>query len=375
MKINFLGYNLDILYAIGIIMPILFALISIIIWYIYGRDIKYKNVLKKNPPATLNPLEFYLVYNGYIKDDSIMPMLLYLSNKEYFSIVESPKTKFVLKRNKKTEINNSLNKLIINIVFKKNEIINLSEYLNKKENKNDILDEISLKDAINNIVSNEDIILNNIKKQKNKYFEAKSDAKRNILLTMITIILLYITSLPFINSKQLYYIPISAIFSIVTLYILIKIVNKYEIQKIRLVNVLSIIFSLCFIWILFLTPVFSNNYLFISNCFISIISVIIILYIYKYMAKRTEYGTKLIKNIEGFKEYIISVPKEELSKEDEYINSLLPYTYILGVNDLLFNKIDSLNIKWLKTVDKWSIKKTDNFFNRINKSIIEKKKR
>ena len=92
------------------------------------------------------------------------------------------------------------------------------------------------------------------------------------------------------------------------------------------------------------------------------------------MAKRTTYGTKLIKNIEGFKDYIINVPKEELNQEDEYINSILPYTYILGINDILFNKIDSINIKWLKTVDKWSIKKTDNFFNRINKSITENEK-
>lgn len=374
MKINLLGYNIDIIYVIGIIMPILFILISIIIWYLYGKDIKYKNILKKDPPSTLNPLEFYLVYNGYLKEDSIMPMLIYLSNKEYFSIVESPKTKFILKRNKKIEINNSLNKLIINIIFKKNEVVNLTEYLNKKEDKNIILDEISLKDAINNIESNEELILNNIKKQKNKYFEAKSDAKRNILLIMITTILLYVTSLPFINSKQLYFIPISSLFSIITLYILIKIVNKYEIQKIRLINVLSIIFTLCFIWIIFLTPVFSNNIMFISTCFISIISVIIILYIYKYMAKRTTYGTKLIKNIEGFKDYIINVPKEELNTEDEYINNLLPYTYILGINDILFNKIDNINIKWLKTVDKWSNKKIDNFFNKINKSIIDNKK-
>ena len=91
------------------------------------------------------------------------------------------------------------------------------------------------------------------------------------------------------------------------------------------------------------------------------------------MAKRTTYGTKLIKNIEGFKEYIIKVSKEELNQEPEYINNILPYTYILGINDILLNKIDSLNIKWLKSADKWTIKKTDNFFNRINKDITEKR--
>ena len=57
---------------------------------------------------------------------------------------------------------------------------------------------------------------------------------------------------------------------------------------------------------------------------------------------------------------------------------LLSNTYILAANSGIgievVKFVDSINIKWLKTVDKWSIKKTDNFFNRINKSITENKK-
>ena len=372
MNFNFLFNESNILYLMGFIISITFVIISIIIWYIYGKDLNYKNVLKKNPPQTLNPLEFYLVYNGYLKSDSLMPMLLYLANKEYLTIIEDPKTKFTLKRNKKIDINNSLDKLVMQIIFKKNEITNLSEYLDKKNDRNTILDEVSMKEAIYNLSSNTDIIFNVINKQKNKYFEYKSDAKRSFLLALVAIILVYTTSIPFIHTNNYYYVPVSLIFSIATLYGIIKLINKYELQKISLINIISIIFGLCFIWILFLTPVFADNIIYSSLGLISIVSVIVILYIYKYMAKRTVYGTKLIKNIEGFKQYIISVKKEDISQEEEYINNLLSYTYILGINDILLSKIDKLNIKWLKTVDDWSITKIDSYFNRINKDIEKK---
>lgn len=367
-----------------IIIPIIFALISALIWFFYGRDSKYKINRISKLPKSISLLDIALVNDGEVTEEEAFYLLLDLANRGYLEIVENKNNTFTIIRKKDYDGKNYIEASFIKALFRKTLRVTISEYVevitdNKNHPIKELVNEISddnlkanFKRACNNILG-----LINANEEKDKYFEQKSDSKKLYLIAMIAIILVLVTSLPFIEMNKLFLLPLAVIFSVIVLYILlyfVSIINlKNKKNRIEIIIILAISTM-----IIMLFPSFNHNKLYIISFVISIICVAIILFFYKYMPKRTIYGTKVYSKIEGFKLYLEELRDEDLKalldQSPDYLIDILPISYILDEGQLVINKMKKQkksSPEWYK-IDDYTPTRLHNSIMRLKNKIIIK---
>lgn len=372
---------------ITIVISILLSLFSYILWRIYGKDVKYTIEFEKNIPSKLNTIDVSLIEKGYLNNENAIYLLLDLANRGYLKISEEENNEFTITRNKDYDGSNYKEASFIRALFRKNMTVNISEYIEalNKESKTPYqkeLDKKITKDnikyrlirAIKNVMS-----ISKSNEEKNKYFETKSNNKKTYLLFSITIILVLITSIPFIEINKLYLLPISVLFSSISLFILINIVENVDLKKKNNKITILLLFAIIALIVL-LTPSFKQNRIYFIAFLIGIMAVTFILFLYKYMPKRTIHGTRLYSKIEGLKKYLNEVSDKELKlvlkDNPNYLYDILPYSYILGIESVVFNKLKKLNIedpKWYK-IDNFTYRKLFNSINRLINLVNEEDK-
>lgn len=372
---------------ITIVISILLSLFSYILWRIYGKDVKYTIEFEKNIPSKLNTIDVSLIEKGYLNNENAIYLLLDLANRGYLKISEEENNEFTITRIKDYDGSNYKEASFIRALFRKNMTVNISEYIEalNKESKTPYqkeLDKKITKDnikyrlirAIKNVMS-----ISKSNEEKNKYFETKSNNKKTYLLFSITIILVLITSIPFIEINKLYLLPISVLFSSISLFILINIVENVDLKKKNNKITILLLFAIIALIVL-LTPSFKQNRIYFIAFLIGIMAVTFILFLYKYMPKRTIHGTRLYSKIEGLKKYLNEVSDKELKlvlKDNPYyLYDILPYSYILGIESVIFNKLKKLNIeepKWYK-IDNFTYRKLFNSINRLINLVNEEDK-
>ena len=372
---------------ITIVISILLSLFSYILWRIYGKDVKYTIEFEKNIPSKLNTIDVSLIEKGYLNNENAIYLLLDLANRGYLKISEEENNEFTITRIKDYDGSNYKEASFIRALFRKNMTVNISEYIEalNKESKTPYqkeLDKKITKDnikyrlirAIKNVMS-----ISKSNEEKNKYFETKSNNKKTYLLFSITIILVLITSIPFIEINKLYLLPISVLFSSISLFILINIVENVDLKKKNNKITILLLFAIIALIVL-LTPSFKQNRIYFIAFLIGIMAVTFILFLYKYMPKRTIHGTRLYSKIEGLKKYLNEVSDKELKlvlkDNPNYLYDILPYSYILGIESVIFNKLKKLNIeepKWYK-IDNFTYRKLFNSINRLINLINEEDK-
>lgn len=385
--VNYDKLYLNSLTIISIITSLVLSLVSYILWRIYGKDIKYTIKKEKNIPSHLSPLDVSLIEDGSLKNEDAIPLLLYLANKGYLKIIEDKNNEFTIIREKEYDGPNYKEASFIRALFRQNMSVNISEYINALTEKSKSpyqkkLDKKITKDnlkerivrAIKNVIS-----ISNSNEEKNKYFEIKSSKKKTYLLFSITIILVLVTSIPFIEINKLYLLPISVLFSSISLFILINLVETVDLTKKNNKIFLLIIFAIITLLVLLL-PSFRRNKVYFIAFLIGIMSVTFILFLYKYMPRRTIHGTKLYSKIEGLKLFINEANKKELTSilEDNpnYLYNLLPYAYILNIEDIIFTKLKEFNVNspsWYKLED-FTYRKLFNSINRLRNIVNQKDK-
>lgn len=372
---------------ITIVISILLSLFSYILWRIYGKDVKYTIEFEKNIPSKLNTIDVSLIEKGYLNNENAIYLLLDLANRGYLKISEEENNEFTITRIKDYDGSNYKEASFIRALFRKNMTVNISEYIEalNKESKTPYqkeLDKKITKDnikyrlirAIKNVMS-----ISKSNEEKNKYFETKSNNKKTYLLFSITIILVLITSIPFIEINKLYLLPISVLFSSISLFILINIVENVDLKKKNNKITILLLFAIIALIVL-LTPSFKQNRIYFIAFLIGIMAVTFILFLYKYMPKRTIHGTRLYSKIEGLKKYLNEVSDKELKlvlkDNPNYLYDILPYSYILGIESVVFNKLKKLNIedpKWYK-IDNFTYRKLFNSINRLINLVNEEDK-
>ncbi|HAB67166.1 MAG TPA: hypothetical protein DCE23_07350, partial [Firmicutes bacterium] len=221
-----------------IIIPIIFALISALIWFFYGRDSKYKINRISKLPKSISLLDIALVNDGEVTEEEAFYLLLDLANRGYLEIVENKNNTFTIIRKKDYDGKNYIEASFIKALFRKTLRVTISEYVevitdNKNHPIKELVNEISddnlkanFKRACNNILG-----LINANEEKDKYFEQKSDSKKLYLIAMIAIILVLVTSLPFIEMNKLFLLPLAVIFSVIVLYILLYFVSIINLKN------------------------------------------------------------------------------------------------------------------------------------------------
>ena len=365
-----------------IIIPPILTLISYLLWYYYGKDLKLNIVKSSTLPQELTPLDLYLAKNEIVTPDDLFTLLLNLGNKGYIRIKEEKNNEFTIERLKDYDGDNELEDLFLKSLFRKKVKVSLSEYIDIISTKKNKINDNTLEDKVTNedlpykykLATNNVLPLINNDEKKSQYYELNSESKKNYLIAFIAVIILLITSVPFIETNRLYLLFISTIYSIVILKVIINIVDQINLENIKKnknnkKNIIIIIILLLLSFIMLMTA-FKRNLLYTIAFIIGFICSLIILILYKYMPKRTIYGNKIYSKIESLKLFINTCSNDEiqdqLKNNKNYLYNLLPYSYLMNCEERVIKLLKDFNT----SLPKWYILKDDKTITKLNNSIL-----
>lgn len=355
---------------IALFFPLIGALVSYFIWYFFGKDLATKINITSHPPKDVELLDACLAYNGEVTTNNITLLLLKLANEEYIRIKEDNYGIKLIKQ-KDYSGKNYVESLFLRKLFTKN-LIKDGKIVQERV-KEIYLEDVGVKTALEEIKvrANNDSV-------KNKYFE-KTSNRKNIYITIITSIsLLLMNCVPFIEYGGQFTIVIGVLFSVLCLYVLLKTVSIIDFEKANNIELVSTV-ALFAIVLAVLAKVFTNiKIIYIVIYVVGFTCSFLMLILYKYMPKRTKKGTAVLGELESLKLFIETAKAEELKRvlelDNQYIYTILPYTYILDDVSIIKKQFRSFKLVrplWYETKNITNIsdiyKKIDYILNKLPK--------
>lgn len=373
---NFIDY-------IMLAIPILFLLISIFLWYKFGRDEQSVETVEFYPPEGFNSLEIGFLYKGKAENQDVISLLIYLANEGYIKISEieqkslfAKSTGFKITKLKDYDGNNTNERLFLEGLFTKHASINSMANkimsapfemptLNKiLDSSNNNANEVTSNDLYNNFYTTMEKILANTnnKENKNKIFE--KSASIIILLVYLMIIASYclMTIPPLIAyGDDTFLIPILLMTVLGFTFIIFNNNADFIIYGIGLLGV--IFFSA-------ILPAILQSQIYLTGYIIGLICVLGMIICAKYLPKRTSYGNKMLGKLRGFKNFLETTEKDKLEamvmEDPNYFYNILPYTYVLGVSDKWIKKFETIALQapsWYDSPTKFNTVRFGTFMN------------
>ena len=334
------------------ILPVIFLVISILLWYKYGRDDQVIETVEFYPPEGFNSLEVGFLYKGEADSQDVTSLLIYLANKGYLKIIETEEeskiTNFKIVKLKDYDGNNINEALFLNGLFEENEKL-----------------EVTFKDLYNKFYKTLDKILENIntKKNKNIILTRKSTSKRKYIILMLCITYCLIIVPPIIETGNYNIIFHAILFPAFGFSILFEALfnNKYEEsitytengkeKEMDIGKLFLIMFGLVFAGagLAVIGPVLIISIQYLIGYIVGILCAMGMTICNIYIHKRTPYGNQMLGKLKGFKNFLEVVEKEQLEamvmKNPSYFYEILPYTYVLNVSDKWISKFESISLK------------------------------
>ena len=115
------GLNINIMDYIMFLIPVIFLVIAILLWYKFGRDDQVIETVEFYPPEGLNSLDVGFLYKGKAENKDITSLLIFLANKGYLEINNKKINLNSEKINLNQDSKNSANQKIIELQNKINE--------------------------------------------------------------------------------------------------------------------------------------------------------------------------------------------------------------------------------------------------------------
>lgn len=337
----------DLLMVLSIAIPIIFFIISFILWWIFGKDEKVVAPVEFYPPEGFNSAELGFVYKGNADSNDIVSLLIYLANKGLLKIQEIEE-KVLFSTQKTFKITSLVSCYTGNNAIERKFFKGLFEC--GSVNPNTGMIEVTASDLHNKFYRVTDEIkkmLNN-KANKNKFFEPKSSAKRVFVVIMMLLTYLIITVPPVYA-----YEPFMVIFALIFPSVGVAVVLFMLSQKPNCATIIfALVWGLGFAGVPFcamVIPSLLQDVSYIWSYVSGIICIIGMFICYKYMPKRTPYGAKLYGRVLGFKNFLETAEKEKLEalveETPSYFYDILPYTYVLGISDKWIKQFESINLQ------------------------------
>ena len=376
IEINLMSYIL-------FLFPIVFLIISLLLWYKFGRDDQVIETVEFYPPQGFNSLEVGFLYKGKADNQDVISLLVYLANQGYIKIMEieekalfSKSKGFKITKLREYDGNNTNEKLFLDglftkrtpviSLFKKQDIQETVEYINEVTSM-DLYDSFYI--TINEILSN----VNN-KENKNKIFEKVASNKKIFIILMIIVTYCLITIPPIALYSEASMLPFALLFPGVGFTLMFNMLfGEAQIMYINGVAKRSTIGYKLFglIWgglfggvpwafivlpALLLDPLYFIGYIIGLGCVLGMVLCL------KYLPKRTPYGNEMLGKLRGFKNFLETVEKEKLEamvmQDPTYFYNILPYTYVLGISDKWIKKFESISLQapsWYDSTDSFDI--------------------
>ena len=384
----------QILVYLMFIIPILSLIISLILWYKYGRDSCIVETIEFNPPEGLNSLEVGFMYKGKATNKDVTSLLIALANKGFIEIsdkvIEIDSEKLKIKKQAKIRANKKITSLqnkieeekrinpnskkikyyenMLDIYKNINNEVNYENSEIKSNKKNNFIikkikeyngtninekiffdglfksgrEEVTERELINNFYITNSKILDNMNKKENisKILE-KNTLKKIIIMLLIAISTIIIIAVPILEYSDLISFLTLAFVCAIFTPIIIKLPFIFR-------NIFIVIAIIILLIMLPIKEIVLNNYIYTLGFIIGIICLIGMILFSSLMPKRTKYGIEILGKIKGFKTFLETVEKEKLetiiSDNPNYFYDILPYTYVLGISDKWIKKFESITL-------------------------------
>lgn len=382
--------NLDLMMILAIVLPIIFLLITLLMWFKFGRDDKAIETVEFYPPEGFNSAEVGFLYKGKVENKDIVSLLIYLANKGYIKISETEekvlfsKTKgFRITKISEYDGDNLNERLFLNGLFKAKTTLtasSLKEVITMMKKPQAMAEQVANTPTIeSNEATAEDlrdnfyITLNaitkniNNKDNKEKIFEKNSLNKNIPVILMIIATFILITFQPVTEHSGFKTLPFSLIYPGIGFTILFGALFG----SIKIPKIFAIIWGGMFggvPWIFMVLPALKNDPIYLIAYIIGIICIIFMLFLTKYMSKRTAYGNEVLGKIKGFKNFLETAEKPKLEElvmqNSSYFYNILPFTYVLGISDKWIKKFETIALQspnWYDGTDTFSAVAFGNF--------------
>lgn len=360
------SYNFDLMMIISFLVPILFMLLTVVMWLKFGKDEHVFETVEFYPPKGFNSAEVGFLYKGKAENNDVISLLIYLANKGYLKISEFEehslfvKSKaFKLTKLKDYDGDNENERIFLTGLFNSPKMPNIADLAKlfktnntpPLEDKYDTRDEVTSADLKNSFYLTLNKIVQNLNKKENKLgiFEKSSLGKGFFIGLLIAIVYVLITVKPFLEYGGDAPLVIALLFPGIGFTVLFALVfGKTKIP----VKLFGLVWGLGFggmPWAMMVLPALLADPLYIAAYITGLACVLVMVIMFKLMPKRSAYGNELLGKIKGFKNFLEAAEKpmlEELVMQDPaYFYNILPYTYVLGVSDKWIKKFEVIALQ------------------------------
>ena len=362
------------------LIPLLFLVIALLLWYKYGRDDQVVETVEFYPPQGFNSLEVGFLYKGKAENQDVTSLLIYLANQGYIKIAETEKkvlfTKskdFKITKLKEYDGNNVNEQIFLNGLFSK-----------KSKSGADSINEVTLTDLYNNFYITTNKILSNInsKENKNKIFEKSASSKTIFIILMIIATYCLITIPPFFGYGDFDVLLFALLFPGIGFTVLFYYVfggthsiyanGKLNYSSISL-KIFGLVWGLGFggiPWAGLVLPELKQEPVYLIGYGVGLLCILVMVICLKYLPKRTPYGNEILGKLKGFKNFLETAEKEKLEamvmENPEYFYNILPYAYVLGVSDKWIKKFESISLQapsWYDSPNTFDMRTFGTFMN------------
>ena len=351
------------------------VVITFVLWLKNGKDRPVVETVEFYPPEDLNSAELAQVYKGEVRGQDVTSLLIYLANKGYLKIKEEDKKGLIS-------------------TYKAITFVKLKEYDGENYSEKTFFDgifkygdEVPISKLEDRFYVTQGKIVNHINSKKNieKVIDKKS-RKSKTITTVFEFLVLIVTCLtlgmaPGGISNSLFSLRF-VICSLAMIKAGVGFFKKKEAGGI-VVGAMLIFMSFCFFFssqtmVLVESDGFSSADWLVLG--IGVVSIILLIIFEAIMPARTEYGTKMLGKIRGFKRFLETARKEELERLVEenpsYFYDILPYTYVLGVSSKWIKKFETMNLRspdWYDSANAFTVsdfgRSINNAFNTTNSAM------
>ena len=356
--------NTNIISYFALVLPIIFLVISLFLWYKFGRDEQVVDTVEFYPPAGFNSLEVGFLYKGSANNKDVVSLLIYLANKGYIKISEteektlfSKKKGFKITKLKDYDGNNVNEQLFLNGLFTKRSLFSRTT----EESTN--INEVTSSDLYDNFyITINKILLNiNNKENKNKIFERSASSKNIFIILMIIATFCLITIPPVLDYNGAFILIFALVFPGIGFTMMFSMlfgdaqtiyVNGRATNSSIGTKLFGLIWGVLFggiPWTFMVLPALLQDPVYLIGYIIGFLSVFGMVICFKYLPKRTPYGNEMLGKLRGFKNFLETAEKDRLEalvlENPCYFYDILPYTYVLGVSDKWIKKFESISMQ------------------------------
>ena len=346
------------------IIPILGVIVAYVVWKKYGKDDQVVDVVSFYPPENMNSLDVAFAKKGSVNSNDAVSLLVYLASKGYIKIVEDKKSKsrFTIQKVKEYDGNSKEEELFFRGLFKKvwdsisSDELNESFYL-----------------TINSILTKKNSTAN-----RKELFNSKSSNKRYILFLFMLITSSLSTIIPALGYKLsdvIFSIIICNLIGIVAL-IIVGIIYDNNCTKKGLNSALGFAFFFVLALAVANFTIIGFEYIYYDTVYLigfilCMVCTYLIYFFYLIVTKRTEYGNKVLGEVNGFKKFLETAEKDKLESlvhdDPSYFYNILPYAYVLGVSDAWIKQFEGIAIappEWYESADTFDYYRFNRSLNR-----------